>query len=207
MMVLVMLLLAGGGAFTGTGRPKYQPQPASPYSSSMVDTAAGGRSLSDAGASPRQLDERRAPGVDIPGRSEAAVIHAEFSAGLARRPDDPAQLRALARELRSLDPEVGEQAYASLVEEYPEDAASLTGLAAAHFDRGDREAATRLVRQALTLSPRLPEARLLHGQLLISSQPPDTARAIEEWKAVLESGTSTDTGVEAARLIAVYEGR
>ncbi len=207
MMVLVMLLLAGGGDFTATGRPKYQPQPASPYTSSMVDTAAGGRSLSGAGASQRQIDERPFSGVEPQGHGEATVIHAEFSAGLARRPDDPGQLRALARELRSLDPEVGEQVYASLVAEYPEDAASLTGLAAAYFDQGDREGATRLVRQALAISPRLPEARLFHGRLLISGQPPHTRRAIEEWKAVLESGTSTDTGLEAARLIAVYEGR
>lgn len=207
MTVLVMLLLAGGAAFTATGRPQYQRQPASPYTSSMVDTAAGGRSLSGAGVAQRGLDEHPAAGVSVPERSETAAVQEEFSAGLARRPDDPAQLRALARELRSLDPEAGEQAYASLLEEYPEDAASLTGLAAAHFDRGDRKAAMRLVRQALALSPRLPEARLLHGLLLISDQPPDTARAIEEWNAVLESGTSTDTGREAARLIAVYEGR
>lgn len=171
--------------------------------SSGVSTTAGGRSAPGGLSRPGDAD---VPGMPPVG-GDASALLAEFDAGLRARPEDPSPLRTLAEEMLAGHPQAALSSFRRLVAAYPEDAETRVGFGEALLAAGEVKAASRAVRQALSIDPGSAEAKLLRGKLLAGANPPQIALAVRDWTEAIELADGTRTAEEAKRLVALYEGR
>lgn len=205
-----MLSLAGlaGAALLATSLQDPGAGFQAPLLNSPVRASAGySSSASGASYSAPQRAGAPTPGQVHIGNDRTATLVDEFNAALRRHPSDPTGLGQLADGLLTRRPAAGADAYARLVESYPDEARSWTGLARARLALGDTAGAGRAVARALELDPRQAGAHLLQGRVLAGSVPTRMAAALSEWKKAIELAPGSEAALEAQKLVRLYEGK